>query len=166
MKYPKPDIIAMRTTDWTEVSRIYTEGIQSGHATFEQACPAWEQWDKTHLQSGRLIALSGQVISGWAALSPVSGRCVYAGVAEVSIYISDHFRGQGIGFLLLNQLVIESEQNGIWTLQAGIFPENKASIRIHEKSGFRIVGVREKLGQMKDGAWRDVVLMERRNSFR
>ena len=148
---------------WPEISKIYEEGIKTGNATFEQSCPAWEEWDNDHRKDCRFVAIEENVVVGWAALSNVSGRCVYAGVAEVSVYISENFRGKGIGKLLLEKLVQESEQARIWTLQAGIFPENTASIQLHKKCGFREVGIREKIGKM-NGVWRNVVLLERRSN--
>ena len=153
----------MTAEDWPQVREIYVEGIATGNATFERSAPAFDVWDGSHLPAGRLVARVSDEVMGWAALSPVSGRCVYAGVAEVSVYVRASARGRGIGLALLRALVEESEKAGIWTLQAGIFPENTASIDIHGKAGFRIVGVREKLGSM-DGRWRDVVLMERRST--
>jgi L-amino acid N-acyltransferase YncA len=161
---PHPDDVveAMRDEDWEAVKRIYREGIATGDATFETDVPEWEDWDRGHAGDCRLVARrEGQVI-GWAALSPVSGRCVYAGVAEVSVYVATEARGQGVGKALLRALTEESERRGFWTLQAGIFPENEASIALHRACGFRIVGHRERLGQMH-GVWRDVVLMERRS---
>jgi L-amino acid N-acyltransferase YncA len=154
----------MLPTDWPAVRAIYLEGIATGHATFEQTPPDWEKWDAGHLPGARIVARSdeGDVL-GWAALSAVSGRCVYAGVAEVSIYVAGRSRGHGVGGGLMARLIAESEAEGIWTLQAGIFPENRASIALHERAGFRIVGQRERLGQM-NGRWRDVVLMERRSA--
>jgi L-amino acid N-acyltransferase YncA len=154
----------MRPEDWPAVRSIYLEGIATGNATFEQSAPDWEKWDAGHLQSPRLVGRSesGDVL-GWAALSAVSGRCVYAGVAEVSIYVSELARGRGVGRQLLARLVADSEGAGIWTLQAGIFPENVPSLAMHERAGFRIVGKRDRLGQM-NGRWRDVVLMERRSA--
>lgn len=158
------DIIieAMQPEDWPVVREIYAEGIATKNATFETQVPDWEKWDTGHVQTPRLVArINGQVI-GWAALSPVSSRAVYAGVAEESIYIASAARGQGVGKRLLAALVEQSEQAGFWTLQTGIFPENQASIHLHELCGFRVLGVREKIGQM-DGVWRDVVFMERRS---
>lgn len=153
---------AMQPEDWPAVRAIYEEGIATGNATFETNAPEWETWDKGHLESCRLVARrDGQVI-GWAALSPVSGRCVYAGVAEVSVYVADSARGQGVGGALLQALVEASECLEIWTLQAGIFPENVASVALHKRTGFREVGRREKLGCM-NGVWRDVLLLERRS---
>jgi len=153
----------MHARDWSAVREIYLEGIRTGNATFEQTAPEWEKWDAGHLPSCRLAAHAGDDLLGWAALSPVSGRCVYAGVAEVSVYVAERARGKGIGLKLLSALVEASEQASIWTLQAGIFPENVASIEVHKRCGFRIVGTREKIGCM-DGRWRDVVLMERRSA--
>jgi len=153
----------MRAEHWPQVRAIYLEGIATGNATFAQSAPEWEEWDTGHLKTCRVIACSEAGIDGWAALSPVSGRCVYAGVAEVSIYVAERARDRGVGKLLLAKLVEESETAGLWTLQAGIFPENLASIRLHEAAGFRKVGTRERLGCM-NGWWRDVVLMERRSA--
>lgn len=155
-------IEAMTVGDWPSVKTIYEEGIATKNATFETEAPTWEAWDKGHRADCRLIAKLDDVVVGWAALSPVSGRCVYAGVAEVSVYVGAAARGKGVGKALLKQLVEDSEAAGIWTLQAGIFPENTASIALHEDCGFRVLGRREKLGAM-DGVWRDVVLMERRS---
>ncbi len=152
----------MRREDWDAVREIYLEGIRTGNATFESRSPEWEQWDAAHLKSPRLVARSGSEILGWAALSPVSSRCVYAGVAEASVYVAERARGQKLGSALLASLVEISEREGIWTLQAGILPENSGSIEICKRCGFRIVGIREKLGSM-NGRWRDVVLMERRS---
>lgn len=149
--------------DWDEIRNIYLQGIATGNATFQKEAPLWEDWDRGHLSIGRVVSLEEHgSITGWGALSPVSSRCVYAGVAEVSVYVASDHTGKQIGSGLLDALVKESEANGIWTLQAGIFPENKASLRIHEKAGFRVVGYREKIGQM-DGVWRDTVLLERRS---
>jgi phosphinothricin acetyltransferase len=144
------------------VRQIYLDGIATGQATFETKAPSWEDWDKGHLQHSRIIAEKDGVVMGWAALSPVSGRCVYGGVAEVSVYIANDYRGQGVGSRLLNELIKTSEANNIWTLQAGIFPENKASLALHEKNGFRTIGYRERIGKMGD-TWRDTVLLERRS---
>jgi phosphinothricin acetyltransferase len=152
----------MTPDDWPAVRAIYLEGIATGNATLETSAPEWEKWNAAHIVSCRLVArVKGEVL-GWAALSPVSSRCVYAGVAEVSAYVAAAARGRGVGLRLLSGLVAASEQAGIWTLQAGIFAENQASIRLHEGCGFRIVGTRERLGQLK-GTWRDIILMERRS---
>src|SRR5579885_390661 len=156
-------IEGMRAEDWPQVRTIYLEGIATGNATFAQSAPEWEEWDASHLKTCRLVARIEGGIAGWAALSQVSSRCVYAGVAEVSIYVAERVRRCGAGKALLPKLVELSERAGLWTLQAGIFPENLASIRLHESAGFRKVGIRERLGCM-NGWWRDVVLMERRSA--
>jgi phosphinothricin acetyltransferase len=155
-------IDAMQPADWESVRAIYLDGIATGNATLETDAPDWDNWNSAHLSSCRLVARYGDAIGGWAALSPVSGRCVYGGVAEVSVYVAASARGKGLGCLLLKRLVEESERNGIWTLQAGILAENEASRTIHTRCGFREVGTREKLGKL-NGRWRDVVLMERRS---
>ncbi len=152
----------MKRADLKDVLKIYSEGIESGNATFETSVPGEEEWDKIHLTNCRLVARSGEDIIGWAALSPVSGRCTYSGVAEVSLYVTAGATGKGVGKVLLSELVKESEKTGIWTLDAGILPENKASISIHKSCGFREVGYREKLGSA-NGIWRDVILYERRS---
>jgi L-amino acid N-acyltransferase YncA len=152
----------MRAEDWESVRAIYIQGIATGDATLEQTAPEWEAWDAAHLQCCRLVGHSGSVTLGWAALTPYSSRQVYAGVAEVSVYVAEAARGQGVGVALLWTLIAESSRHGIWTLQAGIFPENTASIRLHERLGFRVIGTRERIGCM-NGRWRDVVLMERRS---
>jgi L-amino acid N-acyltransferase YncA len=151
-------------TDWESVRSIYLAGIATGLATFETEAPSWERWNNAHLPAPRLAAISSQGMVGWAALSSVSGRAAYAGVAEVSVYIAGERRGQGIGRLLLEGLVNESEQNGIWTLQASIFPENIPSISLHKSCGFREVGKRERIGKLK-GVWRDTILLERRSTL-
>jgi phosphinothricin acetyltransferase len=155
----------MRADDWPQVRAIYLEGIATGDATFEQTAPEWEKWDAEHLPGLRVVARAKDhpEIFGWAALSAVSSRCVYAGVAEVSIYVAERARGMGVGGRLLSRLIADSEAAGIWTLQAGIFPENSASIALHQRAGFRVVGRRERPGQM-NGRWRDVALLERRSS--
>lgn len=154
---------ALLETDYPAVKEIYMHGIASGHATFETEAPGWEVWDKNHLKTCRLVALDDKDrVLGWAALTPVSGRCVYAGVAEVSVYVHRDFQGKGVGKKLLQNIVQESEKLNLWTLKAGIFPENKASIKIHEQCGFRQVGYHERIGKMKN-VWRDTVLMERRS---
>jgi phosphinothricin acetyltransferase len=152
----------MIEADWSQVVEIYTQGINTGNATFETEIPDWDKWNSGHIQTSRIVAVNEIEIIGWAALVPVSTRKVYSGVAEVSIYISNEYQGLKIGSKLLKQLIEESEKNGFWTLQAGIFPENKSSIKIHQNNGFRIVGYREKIGQM-EGIWRDTVLLERRS---
>jgi L-amino acid N-acyltransferase YncA len=157
------EILPMTERHWDAVREIYRQGIASGNATFERTIPDWPEWDSRHLAKCRLVARNGVEIVGWAALSAVSSRHVYRGVAEVSIYIAETARGKGVGMTLLAALVEESENNGIWTLQAGIFPENSASIGLHQKAGFRIVGTRERIGCI-DGRWRDIVFMERRGA--
>lgn len=154
----------MTPDDYPAVAKIYAEGIQTGNATFQSDVPSWGAWDAAHVKSCRLVALVDDHVAGWAALTPVSERCVYGGVAEVSVYIDEAYRGRGIGLQLLQELVHESEANQFWTLQAGIFPENEGSVRIHEKAGFRIVGRREKIGKMND-VWRDTLLLERRSAL-
>jgi L-amino acid N-acyltransferase YncA len=151
-------------SDYPAIAEIYREGIATGNATFETDVPSWQQWNDTHLLHSRIAFIDDDEITAWAALSPVSGRCVYGGVAEVSVYVKSTAQRKGIGSRLLKELIKSSEQNGIWTLQAGIFPENLASIKIHELCGFRIVGIRERLGKM-NGKWRDVCLMERRSQL-
>jgi phosphinothricin acetyltransferase len=159
----RPKVIdRMAPEDWPLVRAIYQEGIATGNATFETNAPEWRQWDQEHLSTCRLVARQGGEVLGWAALSPVSRRPVYAGVAEVSLYVAERARRQGIGQALLAALVARSEEEGLWTLQAGIFPENAASIELHRQAGFRLVGTRERLGYL-GGRWRDVVLMERRS---
>lgn len=150
-----------------DVLRIYGEGIATGSSTFESQPPAWSTWDPGHLRSPRLVARDQARVLGWAALSPVSGRCVYSGVAEVSVYVAAEARGRGVGKKLLLSLIAASEAQGIWTLQAGIFPENHASLALVKSCGFRVLGIRERLGRMSfgplAGTWRDVVLLERRS---
>jgi len=158
---------------WPAVREIYGEGIATGNATFATELPSWENWDTGHRKDCRLVALKsidvatqprgiGKIL-GWAALSPVSSRHVYRGVAEVSVYIAAVARGRGVGKSLLQALVQESEGNGIWTLQAGIFPENAASLALHKSCGFREVGIRTRIGKLGD-SWRDVKLLERRST--
>ncbi|MES2774532.1 MAG: N-acetyltransferase family protein [Bacteroidota bacterium] len=158
------EITGLLQLHWPDVKRIYEEGIATGNATFQTAAPGWEEWDSVHVKASRFVAVENNEVLGWAALTPVSGRCVYAGVGEVSVYVSTAARGRGVGKKLLQALVVSSEQNGFWTLQAGIFPENKGSIKIHEDCGFRLIGAREKIGQM-NGVWRDTLLLERRSKI-
>jgi phosphinothricin acetyltransferase len=157
-------ILPLSAADWPAVRTIYEQGIATGNATFQKSAPEWDAWDAAHLPHCRLVADSAGDVLAWVALSPVSSRCVYAGVAEVSIYVAERARGRGIGIALLSALVEASEHENIWTLQAGIFPENTASIELFRKAGFRVLGRRERLGQM-DGRWRDVILMERRSQI-
>jgi phosphinothricin acetyltransferase len=164
MKIIDIKIESMTNDSWIDVTRIYEEGIATMNATFEKQIPDWDLWDKSHRKDCRLIALVDNKVVGWAALSNVSGRCVYSGVAEVSVYVDSRNRGKGIGDRLLYSLINESEKFGIWTLQAGIFPENISSIRLHHKHGFRTVGIRERLGKMNN-KWRDVALLERRSQI-
>jgi phosphinothricin acetyltransferase len=152
----------MTAEDWPRVANIYLAGIATKNATFEQQAPDWQTWSNSHRPDCRLIALLGEQIVGWAALSNVSSRCIYSGVAEVSVYVDPEFQGRGIGDRLMKALIAESESNGLWTLQAGIFPENGKSIQLHLRNGFRIIGTRERIGKM-DGVWRDTVLLERRS---
>jgi len=155
-------IDTLRPDEWELVRSIYLEGIATGNATFETDAPDWETWNRNHLSFARIIARSDSDVVGWAALSAVSSRPVYAGVAEVSVYVASAARGMGVGRSLLVALVDEAERNGIWTLQAGIFPENLASLGLHKSCGFREVGRRERLGVLR-GVWRDVILLERRS---
>ncbi|MFY9608138.1 MAG: N-acetyltransferase family protein [Blastocatellia bacterium] len=157
-----PTIDKLLPKDWEQVRSIYLEGIATGNATFETDAPGWETWNGNHLSFGRLAARDGDSVIGWAALSAVSSRRAYAGVAEVSVYVAASARGRGIGRLLLVSLIKEAEENGLWTLQAGIFPQNTASIDLHKTCGFREVGRRERIGKL-NGVWRDVVLLERRS---
>lgn len=157
------NIRPMTAADWNAVSRIYREGIETKLATFEADVPDWEVWDKKQLPIGRFVAEKDAHILGWAALSAYSSRHVYRGVAEVSVYVGADARGNGVGKILLNHLIEFSEENGFWTLQAGIFPHNEASIALHTKLGFRIVGKRERIGQL-DGVWLDTVILERRST--
>jgi phosphinothricin acetyltransferase len=157
----------MRAEDWEQVRFIYLEGINTGNSTFEADAPDWDKWDSSHLHKPRLVARADDMVVAWAALSPVSSRCVYSGVAEISLYVAARHRGQGVGSALLAALIESSERTGIWTLQGGIFPENTASINLVKKHGFRVVGRREKAGKMTHGllagTWRDVILVERRS---
>ena len=152
----------LRPEHWPEVARIYGEGIATGDATFETAVPSWEDWDSSHLEAHRLVALDEDGVVGWAAVSPVSDRCVYGGVVENSVYVAEDARGQGIGRLLLEHLISSTEEAGVWTIQTGIFPENNGSVHLHEQVGFEVVGRRKKLGKLH-GVWRDVLLLERRS---
>jgi L-amino acid N-acyltransferase YncA len=162
MEMEAPAIKPMTAGHWPAVRAIYQHGIATGDATFETAAPTWAAWDAGHLAGHRLVAATDGEVVGWAALSPVSDRCAYAGVAEVSIYVAAGAAGRGVGRALLERLVAGAEAAGIWTLQAGVFPENAASLALHRRCGFRTVGVRERLGKL-DGRWRDVVLLERRS---
>ncbi len=151
-------------SDWDAVSNIYREGIATGMATFETVCPDWNQWHKKYLTSCRIVALYGGDVVGFGVLAPVSKRAVYKGVAEVSVYVSPEFWGKQIGETVLRTLIEKSESEGLWTLQASIFSENKASINLHVKCGFRIVGIRQKIGQL-NGKWYDNHFLERRSKL-
>jgi len=151
----------LRPEDWPTVRAIYEDGIRGG-ATFETQAPSWDAWDAAHLDL-RLVAERDGAVVGWAALSPYSPRYCYRGVGDVSVYIGESARGAGVGRLLLEALVDRSEHAGYWTLNAGLFPENEASLRLHEACGFRVIGVRERLAQM-DGVWRDTIWLERRSA--
>ncbi|TXC92997.1 N-acetyltransferase [Metabacillus litoralis] len=152
----------MCSKDWDYVRNIYIEGIATKNATFQKHAPSWEQWDLEHIVNCRFVAQEDHVILGWAALSPVSSRSVYSGVAEVSLYVSQRWKGKGIGSLLLQSLIEQSEGSGFWMLQSSIFKENYSSLYIHKKYGFREVGKREKIAKLDD-KWRDVILLERRS---
>jgi L-amino acid N-acyltransferase YncA len=152
----------LRPDDWPEVARIFEEGIQTGNATFETEVPSWEAWDDAHLPAHRLVAEREGRVVGWIALVPVSPRECYAGVAEVSTYVAEDARGEGVGRELLAALIESSERGGIWTLETGVFPENEPSLRLLQRFGFRIVGTRERIGRMH-GMWRDVTFLERRS---
>jgi L-amino acid N-acyltransferase YncA len=156
------DVRELRREDWPAVKAIFEQGIAGGDATFETEAPSWEDWDSSHLEGHRVVALQDGEVVGWAALAPVSGRCVYRGVTEDSVYVADAAHGRGVGRALLAELIARAERDGIWTIQAGIFPENGASIELHRRCGFRILGVHERLGKQR-GVWRDVVRMERRS---
>ncbi|MGN6798838.1 MAG: GNAT family N-acetyltransferase [Gaiellaceae bacterium] len=147
---------------WPDVARIYAEGIATGDATFETEVPRWEHWDAAHLADHRFVARCDAEVVGFAAVSAVSDRCVYGGVVEHSVYVAESARGTGIGRLLLEHLIASTEAAGIWTIQSGIFPENAASLALHERVGFRVVGRRARLGKL-NGVWRDVLLVERRS---
>ena len=146
------------------VLQIYKEGLDTGQATFNTEVPSWEQWDRGHHQHSRFVAIVGEKVAGWVALSPVSVRYCYRGVAEFSIYVSAAFRGQGVGDKLMQALIPESEANGIWTLHSSTFPENLASIKLQKKYGFREIGYREKIAAL-NGIWRDTILLERRSNI-
>ncbi len=151
-------------SDWPQVASVYADGIATGNATFEVEPPTWERWDAAH-PSLRLVALENGRVAGWAALSPYSDRRCYRGVAEESVYVAASARGKGVGRALLGELIARAEADGYWTLLAGVFPENVASLALHESLGFRVVGVHEGLGE-HDGMWRDVILLERRSTSR
>jgi L-amino acid N-acyltransferase YncA len=155
-------IVALLARHWPQVRAIYQAGIDGGDATFETEPPSWEQWDREHLSRHRFVDVDGERVRGWTAVSPASRRAVYAGVVEVSVYVDPGARRRGVGRALLEAVIGSTESYGIWTLQAGIFPENAPSVALHESVGFRQVGIRERLGR-HSGTWRDVVLLERRS---
>ncbi|WP_010098329.1 GNAT family N-acetyltransferase [Ornithinibacillus scapharcae] len=157
-------ITSMDPFDWDQVEAIYVEGIQTGNATFDIAPPMWKDWDRGHLRHCRLVARENNQVVGWAALSQSVHKEAYSGVAEVSIYISQDVAGKGVGTMLLEELIRSSEEHGFWTLQALIFPENKASLQLHTKLGFEVVGTRKRVGKLH-GQWRDVVFLERRSTI-
>jgi L-amino acid N-acyltransferase YncA len=158
---PRVAIRRMGPGDWPHVAAIYAAGIATRNATFETEVPAWEEWDAAHLPEHRFVAVEDGRVVGWVALTGYSDRCCYAGVADLSVYVDPPAQGRGVGRALLEHLVADAEAAGIWTLQAGIFPENAASLALHRGCGFRVVGTRERIGEL-DGVWRDVVLLERR----
>lgn len=158
------EIVSINKDHYPDIAAFYKQGIDTGMATFETSVPSWESWSENKLHHSRLIAFENNQALGWAALSKVSSRCVYEGVAEVSIYISENHRGKGVGKILMEHLIKESEANGIWTLQSGMFPENEATIALHKLFGFRIIGYREKIGKL-GGIWKDSVIMERRSKI-
>jgi L-amino acid N-acyltransferase YncA len=157
-----PPVVTLRpllAVDWPAAAEIYWDGMRSGLATFETEVPSWHEWDAGHLPDHRLVAELDGVVVGWAALSPVSSRRCYAGVAENSVYVAEHARGRGVGRMLLDALVAGARRAGIWTIQTSIFPENRASLALHERCGFRVVGTRERIAK-RDGIWRDTVFLE------
>ncbi|WP_220458020.1 MULTISPECIES: GNAT family N-acetyltransferase [unclassified Actinotalea] len=167
--HDRTTVRAMAADDWPAVAAVYADGIATGEATFETTVPSWEAWDAAHVGQHRLVAtgpLDGRdhVVLGWAACSPTSSRCVYAGVLEISVYVAAAARGRGVGSALLDALVRSTEAAGVWTLTAGVFPENAASLALHARHGFRTVGVNERLGRTAAGVWRDVVRLERRSA--
>ena len=157
----EPNVRELRPGDWPQVAAIYAAGIATGNATFETEVPSWEAWDASH-SGPRLIAEDAGEVVGWATLTPVSGRCCYRGVGENSVYVAEHARGRGVGRTLLERLIERAEAEGFWTIETGIFPENAASVALHLACGFRIVGTRERIGEL-NGVWRDVLFLERRS---
>ncbi len=155
------EVRPFRDDDWPRVRAIYADGIATGNATFETEVPTFERWLEGHPSEYRFVATRAADVAGWVAAWPVSDRCAYAGVIEHSVYVDARMRGQGVGHRLVNALVERADASGIWTIQSGIFPENVASVELHQRCGFRVVGRRERLGQL-NGVWRDVLLMERR----
>jgi L-amino acid N-acyltransferase YncA len=159
---PRVAIRRMGPGDWPHVAAIYAAGIATRNATFETEVPSFEEWDAAHLPDHRFVATDGERVVGWVALTGYSDRCCYDGVADLSVYVDPSAQGRGVGRVLLEHLVDDTEGSGIWTLQAGVFPENAASLALHRRCGFRVVGTRERIGRL-DGVWRDVVLLERRS---
>jgi phosphinothricin acetyltransferase len=159
---PRVAIRGARPDDWPRIASIYAAGIATRNATFETDVPSYEDWDTSHLPVHRYVAVEGDRIVGWVALTGYSDRCCYEGVADLSVYVDPDAQGRGVGRALLEHLVGASDGGGIWTLQAGVFPENSASLALHRRCGFRVVGTRERIGKL-DGVWRDVVLLERRS---
>jgi L-amino acid N-acyltransferase YncA len=157
------EIAALTAEHAESVLAIYQAGLDSGNASFETVAPSWERWDADHLPEHRFVAIADGSVLGFIAASPVSGRCVYAGVLEHSVYVHPDHHGRGVGTALLDAYIAATEAAGVWTLQSGIFPENTASLALHQRAGFRVVGTRERIGQ-HHGMWRDVVLIERRSS--
>ena len=155
-------IVALGAQHWSQVRAIYLQGIATGDATFQTEAPAWDAWDAAHLSAHRFVEVDGDTVLGWVAAAPTSTRAVYSGVVEESVYVADTARGRGVGRRLLDALIDSTERCGIWTIETGIFPENLASLALHERAGFRRVGIRERLG-CQQGRWRDVVLLERRS---
>jgi L-amino acid N-acyltransferase YncA len=160
---PATMIAGLRPEHWPAVARIYAEGIATGNATFETEVPSWERWHVSHLAEHRFVALRDGEVVGWVAVVAVSDRCVYAGVVEHSVYVAEHARGRGVGRALLGALIASTEAAGIWTIQTGVFPENTASLRLHERVGFDVVGRRKRIGK-RAGVWRDVIAIERRSA--
>ncbi|MDD7793529.1 GNAT family N-acetyltransferase [Clostridium sp. 'White wine YQ'] len=158
-------IRSMVEQDWRCVATIYQQGMDTNISTFQTECPSYEEWDKGHVKSCRLVAVDGEQVIGWAALSAVSSRCVYAGVGELSIYVDNNYKGKGVGSKLLSSLIAESENHEFWTIQSGIMEENEASLNLHKKCGFREIGYREKVGKDRHGKWRNTILMEKRSSL-
>ena len=158
---PSVELRSLTADDWTAVAEIYWDGMRDGLATFETEVPSWETWDAAHLAEHRLVAEQLGEVVGWAALSPASARRCYAGVAENSVYVARHAQGHGIGRRLLERLIAGAKAAGIWTIQTSVFPENRASLALHERCGFRVVGSRERIAR-RDGVWRDTVFLELR----
>jgi L-amino acid N-acyltransferase YncA len=158
---PTVEVRALLPEDWSAVAEIYWDGLRGGLASFETELPSWEAWDAAHLPEHRLVAVVAGEVVGWAALSPASSRRCYAGVVENSVYVAREAQGQGIGHLLLDALLKGARRAGLWTVQTSVFPENRASLTLHERCGFRVVGVRERIAK-RDGLWRDTVFLEKR----